>query len=124
MVRKAILNEPKRLRIRVVFGIRELLLRFGYFWAPKVTKRTISPLNTPKSNIIFLKLFNKLNTETMNRYIGFLALALTTSLFSSCSLIEGIFKAGMWWGIILVIGAVILVIWLISKLFGGRGGTN
>ncbi|GEM_PF-119191 len=82
------------------------------------------PLNTPKSNIIFLKLFNKLNTETMNRYIGFLALALTTSLFSSCSLIEGIFKAGMWWGIILVIGAVVLVIWLISKLFGGRGGTN
>jgi len=39
MVRKAILNEPKRLRIRVVFGIRELLRRFGYFWASKVTKR-------------------------------------------------------------------------------------
>ncbi|MCT1531241.1 hypothetical protein ACFQ2C_04205 [Sphingobacterium daejeonense] len=61
----------------------------------------------------------------MNRYIGFLAIALTTTLFSSCSLIEGIFKAGMWWGIILVVGAVVLVIWLISKLFGGgRGGTN
>jgi hypothetical protein len=31
----------------------------------------------------------------------------------------------MWWGIILVVGAVVLVIWLISKLFGGgRGGTN
>ena len=39
MVRKAILNEPKPLRIRVVFGIRELLRRFGYFWASKVTER-------------------------------------------------------------------------------------
>ncbi|WP_313511681.1 hypothetical protein [Sphingobacterium sp.] len=29
MVRKAILNEPKPLRIRFVFGIRELLRRFG-----------------------------------------------------------------------------------------------
>ena len=38
-VRKTILNEPKRLRIRVVFGIRELLRRFGYFCASKVTKR-------------------------------------------------------------------------------------
>ncbi|WP_312698401.1 hypothetical protein, partial [Sphingobacterium mizutaii] len=37
-VRKATLNGPKRLRIRVVFGIRELLRRFGYFCAPKVTK--------------------------------------------------------------------------------------
>ncbi|WP_185211334.1 hypothetical protein [Sphingobacterium mizutaii] len=41
-VRKAILNEPKRLRIRVVFGIRELLRRFGYFCASKVTKKIIS----------------------------------------------------------------------------------
>ena len=41
IVRKATLNEPRPLRIRVVFGIRELLRRFGYFWAPKVTKRKI-----------------------------------------------------------------------------------
>ncbi|WP_433895323.1 hypothetical protein [Sphingobacterium mizutaii] len=41
IVGKATLNEPKVLRIRVVFGIRELLRRFGYFWAPKVTMRTV-----------------------------------------------------------------------------------
>ncbi|WP_313190203.1 hypothetical protein [Sphingobacterium sp.] len=34
-VRKAILNEPKVLRIRVVFGIRELLRRFGTFGLQK-----------------------------------------------------------------------------------------
>ena len=62
--------------------------------------------------------------EIMNRYLGFLAIALSSTLFSSCSLVEGIFKAGMWWGIILVVGAIVLVIWLISKLFGGRGGSN
>jgi len=34
-VRKATLNGPKRLRIRVVFGIRELLRRFGTFGLQK-----------------------------------------------------------------------------------------
>lgn len=73
----------------------------------------------------FRSLYCLTKKDIMNRYIGFLAIALTTTLFSSCSLIEGIFKAGMWWGIILVVGTVVLVIWLISKLFGGgRGGTN
>ncbi|MGJ1203733.1 hypothetical protein [Sphingobacterium lactis] len=55
-----------------------------------------------------------------NRLLGFLGVALASMLFSSCNLIEGIFKAGMWWGIILVVGAVALVIWLFSKMFGGR----
>ena len=41
IVRKATLNGPKRLRIRVVSSIRELLRRFGYFWAPKVTMRIV-----------------------------------------------------------------------------------
>src|SRR5690606_41127042 len=40
VVRKATLNEPKVLRIRVVFGIRELLRRFGYFWAPRSEEHT------------------------------------------------------------------------------------
>ena len=35
---KSHLKCAEALRIRVVFGIRELLRRFGYFWAPKVTK--------------------------------------------------------------------------------------
>ncbi|WP_254534200.1 hypothetical protein [Sphingobacterium sp. LZ9M9] len=35
---KSQLKWAEALRIRVVFGIRELLRRFGYFWASKVTK--------------------------------------------------------------------------------------
>jgi len=33
---------------------------------------------------------------------------------SSCSAIEGIFKAGVWVGIIAVVVVIILIIWLIS----------
>src|SRR5690606_41932175 len=36
---KSHLKWAEALRIRVVFGIRELLRRFGYFWAPKVTNK-------------------------------------------------------------------------------------
>jgi len=36
---------------------------------------------------------------------------------SSCSVIEGIFKAGFWSGIIIVIIVVALVIWILTKLF-------
>jgi cytosine/uracil/thiamine/allantoin permease len=40
-------------------------------------------------------------------------------LVSSCAAIEGIFKAGVWSGILLVVVVVAIVIWLVSKLFGG-----
>ena len=33
---------------------------------------------------------------------------------SGCSAIEGIFKAGVWVGIIVVVVVILLVIWLIS----------
>src|SRR5690606_39159499 len=36
---KSHLKWAEALRIRVVFGIRELLRRFGYFWALKVTNK-------------------------------------------------------------------------------------
>ncbi len=39
---------------------------------------------------------------------------------SSCELIGDIFKAGMWTGIIVVVLVVGLIIFVISKLFGGR----
>lgn len=38
---------------------------------------------------------------------------------SGCELAGDIFKAGAWTGIIAVVGFIVLVIWLISKLFGG-----
>lgn len=44
----------------------------------------------------------------------------TTMLLSSCDLVAGIFEAGVWSGIILVVVVVALVIWLFSKLGGRR----
>lgn len=44
------------------------------------------------------------------------------STLSSCDLIVGIFKGGMYFGIILVVVVVALVIWLLSRI--GRGGRD
>jgi hypothetical protein len=38
----------------------------------------------------------------------------------SCSVVEGIFKAGMVWGILLVVGFIALIIFIIAKVSGGR----
>jgi hypothetical protein len=38
---------------------------------------------------------------------------------SSCEIIGGIFKAGVWVGILVVVGVIALIIWLFSRL-GGR----
>jgi hypothetical protein len=48
-----------------------------------------------------------------------LAVALLVGL-SSCSVVEGIFKAGMVWGIFLVVGFIALIIFIIAKIAGGR----
>lgn len=42
------------------------------------------------------------------------------TLLSSCEVIGGIFKAGVWSGIIVVIVVIALIIWLISKFTGGN----
>jgi cytosine/uracil/thiamine/allantoin permease len=42
------------------------------------------------------------------------------SSLSSCRLVEGIFKAGMYTGIIVVVLVVALVIWLLRKIGGRR----
>jgi len=47
-----------------------------------------------------------------------------TTLLSSCAAIEGIFKAGMWSGIIMVVIVVALIIWLISKFMNRGGGVD
>lgn len=41
-----------------------------------------------------------------------LAMAMT---FSSCEVIGGIFKAGMWVGILIVVFVVGLILWLVSR---------
>jgi hypothetical protein len=47
--------------------------------------------------------------------VCFLALCL-----GSCSVVSGIFKAGMVWGILLVVAFIALIIFVISKLSGGK----
>ena len=56
----------------------------------------------------------------MKRYYPITLVALLATLLSSCAAIEGIFKAGMWTGIIAVVIVVALLIWIASKLFGGK----
>ena len=57
----------------------------------------------------------------MKRYMPLTLIALVCTVLSSCELVEGIFKAGVWTGIIVVVLVIALVIWLISKVFGGKG---
>lgn len=52
------------------------------------------------------------------RIIGVLSLVMF--VFSSCSAIEGIFEAGMWTGIIAVVGVIALIIFIIFRFFRRR----
>lgn len=54
----------------------------------------------------------KINTISL---LSFLALAVT--FLSSCEVIGGIFKAGIWTGIIIVAIIVAVVIYISTKLF-------
>ncbi|MGN6615632.1 MAG: phosphatidate cytidylyltransferase [Ilyomonas sp.] len=49
-----------------------------------------------------------------NTSLSFLLLSFVF-LLSSCAAIGGIFKAGVWTGIIIVAIVVILIIWLLSR---------
>ncbi|WP_207514479.1 hypothetical protein [Longitalea luteola] len=55
----------------------------------------------------------------MKKYYGFVLLLMTV-FYGSCGAIETIFKAGMWWGIIMVVIVIAVIFWIISKLFGRR----
>jgi len=54
------------------------------------------------------------------RSISFLLACFLVFCLGSCSVVEGIFKAGMVWGIILVVGFIALIIFVIAKVSGGR----
>jgi hypothetical protein len=51
----------------------------------------------------------------MKALINFIVISLLILGMSSCAVVGGIFKAGMAWGIILVVGVVGLIIYLISR---------
>ncbi len=54
----------------------------------------------------------------MNKYnSGKILLLLTVIVifFSSCSAIAGVFKAGVWFGVIAIVVIVAIIFWLINK---------
>jgi hypothetical protein len=53
---------------------------------------------------------NKFNLKTVLVAMLFMAITL-----SSCEAIAGIFKAGLWFGVIGVIVIIVIIFWLISK---------
>jgi hypothetical protein len=47
--------------------------------------------------------------------VNLISFFLLLMLLSSCSVIGGIFKAGVWVGVIGIVIVLIIIIWLISK---------
>ena len=63
--------------------------------------------------------------KTLLRFFPSALVAVFLTLFlTSCEAIGDIFKTGVWTGVLLVIAGIGIVIWLISKLFGGGGSSN
>ncbi|WP_165825422.1 hypothetical protein [Pedobacter yonginense] len=58
----------------------------------------------------------------MKRAFPLVLIAFLCSTLSSCELIGGIFKAGVWVGVIVVVVVVALLIWILAKIFGGGNG--
>jgi hypothetical protein len=55
-----------------------------------------------------------------NQITRLLVLFIALVSFTSCSVVEGIFKAGMGVGIFIVIAIIAVVIFIISKFFGKK----
>jgi hypothetical protein len=51
----------------------------------------------------------------MNKIIALTLLIVSTSMLAGCELVGDIFEAGVWFGVILVILVVGLVVWLFFK---------
>ena len=64
--------------------------------------------------------FNYYYKQSIMKAFYSLIFVLMTMFYTSCAAIETIFKAGMWWGIILVVGVIALIFFIISKLFGRK----
>ena len=63
---------------------------------------------------------NSTKDNNMKKYFSFVLAALISAFaLTGCEIVGDIFEAGLWVGIIVVVGIIALVIWLIAKL-GGR----
>ncbi|HTL08788.1 MAG TPA: hypothetical protein VL307_11040 [Chitinophagaceae bacterium] len=52
--------------------------------------------------------------------VSIFLLTLLVTVFSSCEAIGGIFKAGVWSGVILVVVVIAIIIFIISRLGGKK----
>ncbi|WP_192579162.1 hypothetical protein [Dyadobacter aurulentus] len=55
----------------------------------------------------------------MKAYLSYLIVFLLSFSLISCEVVGGIFKTGVWSGVILVVAVIAVVIWLLSRVFGG-----
>ena len=55
----------------------------------------------------------------MKAFLNYIFIFLAVISLSGCEVVGGIFKGGVWTGVILVIGVIAVVIWALSKAFGG-----
>ncbi|MDR6403919.1 hypothetical protein J2W57_001934 [Chryseobacterium ginsenosidimutans] len=51
----------------------------------------------------------------MKKWSLFSVTILSLLTLTSCEAVETIFQAGMWWGIILVVGVIAIILWLFSR---------
>ncbi|MCX8523014.1 phosphatidate cytidylyltransferase [Chryseobacterium formosus] len=51
----------------------------------------------------------------MKKWTLYSMTAICLMLLTSCEAVETIFKAGMWWGIIVVVGILGIILWLFSR---------
>ncbi len=51
----------------------------------------------------------------MKKFTLFSLMTLALMTLTGCDAIETIFKAGMWWGIILVVAVIGLILWLFTR---------
>ena len=51
----------------------------------------------------------------MERSFFLIFLLASLVLFPGCEVVQGIFKAGVWVGILVVVGIIALILWLVSR---------
>ncbi len=57
-----------------------------------------------------------------NNSVTLFFISVAMCIFSGCEAIETIFKAGVWSGVLLVVGIIALIIFAVSKIGGGDKG--
>lgn len=68
-----------------------------------------------KINLVGVVLSNLINMKKFYFYQTAILLFLLATL-NSCKIIGGIFKSGVWVGVLLVVAVIILIIWIIRKM--------